>query len=85
LISVSLPVAPRARRIADIAASVPEETSLSCSIEGTIETIRSATSTSASVGTPNEVPREAASTAASTISLRPCPNRSAPHDWQRST
>ena len=56
-----LPVAPRASRIADIAASVPEDTSRTCSIEGTIATIRSASCTSASVGTPNEVPREAAS------------------------
>ncbi len=55
---MSLPVAARASRIADIAASVPEETSRTCSTEGTIETIRSASWTSASVGTPKEVPRD---------------------------
>jgi hypothetical protein len=82
---MSLPVAPRASRIADIAASVPEDTSRTWSIDGTIVTIRSASSTSTSVATPNEVPREAVSTAASTISFRPCPNSDAPQDWQRST
>ena len=76
---------PRARRIALMAASVPLETSRTISIEGIAAVMRSASSTSASVGAPNVVPRSAAARAASTISGRAWPNRSAPHDWTRST
>ena len=48
----SLPVAPRATRIALIAASVPEDTSRTISIEGSARRIRSAISTSWAVGAP---------------------------------
>ena len=58
---------PRARRTADIAASVPEDTSRTDSTLGTASTMRVASSTSASVGMPNDVPRDAASVAAATI------------------
>jgi len=46
------PVAPRARRMALMAASVPELTSRTISSEGTSRTISSASSTSRSVGAP---------------------------------
>ena len=47
----------RASRIALIDASVPEETSRTCSTDGTASTISAASSTSASVGAPKVVPR----------------------------
>ncbi len=78
-------MAPRASRIADIVASVPEETSRTMSTPGSASTILAASSTSASVGAPNDVPRAAASEAARTISSRACPNSNAPHDCTRST
>ena len=53
-------VAARARRIAVIAASVPDETSRTCSTDGTASTISSASSTSAAVAAPNVVPEAAA-------------------------
>jgi hypothetical protein len=74
-------VNPRASRMADIVASVPEDTRRTISTEGTIRATASARRTSASVGTPNEVPRPAARTAASTISGRAWPKSSAPQDW----
>ena len=54
------PVNPRARRMADIVASVPEETSRTLST-GARATISSASSTSGRLGVPNEVPRAATS------------------------
>ena len=61
------PAAPRASRSALIAASVPEDTSRTCSIDGTSLMISSAISTSASVGAPYDRPRvSAACIAAST-------------------
>ena len=45
-------MAPRARRMALIAASVPDETRRTISIEGTARVIRSAISTSFAVGAP---------------------------------
>ena len=68
-----------------MAASVPEETSRTCSIEGTAETISAASSTSASVGAPNVVPSAAASTTAATVSGSACPKMSGPHDMTQST
>ncbi len=46
------PVAPRARRMALMVASVPELTKRTISIDGTIFTTRSARRTSSSVGAP---------------------------------
>ena len=77
-------MAPRASRIALIAASVPLLTSRTISSDGSASTSRSASSTSASVGAPNDVPRSAAAVAAATISSRAWPNRCAPHDCTRS-
>ena len=51
---------PRASRIADIVASVPDETRRTSST-GVLATISSASSTSGDVGVPKEVPRETAS------------------------
>ena len=48
----SRPVAARARRTALIAASVPDETNRTISIEGTTFATRSASATSGSVGAP---------------------------------
>jgi hypothetical protein len=63
-----------------MAASVPDDASLTISTEGTARTMASASSTSASVGAPNDVPRRAASVAAAAISSRAWPKRRAPHD-----
>src|SRR6266480_4945256 len=52
----SRPVKPRATRMADIVASVPELTSLTISTDGTASQIASASSISASVGAPKRVP-----------------------------
>src|SRR4030095_5253955 len=54
------PVAPRARRSALMAASVPELTSRTCSTDGTCAAIASASSISRYVGAPNERPSAAA-------------------------
>ena len=54
------PVAPRARRMADIVASVPLETMRTFSQDGTRSVIASASRTSRSVGAPYEVPSPAA-------------------------
>jgi hypothetical protein len=50
------PVAARARRSADIVASVPEETNRIFSHAGTRASTRRASSVSSSVGAPNVVP-----------------------------
>jgi hypothetical protein len=78
-------VKPRARRIALIAASVPEETSLTFSIDGTASTITSARRTSRSVAAPNVVPSAAASRTASTTSVGAWPRMSGPQDMTQST
>ena len=78
-------VNPRATRIALIAASVPDETSRTSSIDGNASTISSANSTSRSVGAPKLVPSSAASRTASTVSGSACPKSSAPHDITQST
>ncbi len=64
----SCPCTPAPAASADIAASVPEETSRTCSIEGTASAISSASSTSRSVGAPKLVPARAAACTASTVS-----------------
>mgnify|MGYP000684065819 CR=1 FL=1 len=53
---LSLPVKPRARRIALMVASVPELTIRTCSIDGTISITFSAILISSSVGAPKERP-----------------------------
>ena len=56
------PVTPRATRTADIAASVPDETNRTFSIEGTAAATVSAISISRTVGAPKLEPRSSAST-----------------------
>ena len=85
MITRSRLVAPRARRIALIAASVPDETRRTISTDGTASTISAASSTSASVGAPNDVPRPAASTTADSVSGSAWPKISGPHDITQST
>ena len=79
------PVKARASRSADIAASVPEETSRTCSIDGTASAISAASSTSRSVGAPKLVPSSAASRTASTVSGSAWPKISGPHDCTQSS
>ncbi len=76
---------PRASRIALIVASVPLETSRTCSTGATRETISSASSTSFSVGVPNEKPRSAAVRTASSTSGWACPRIIGPQEHTRST
>ena len=57
-------MAARARRIALIVASVPDEVMRTISTDGTRRAISSARSTSPCVGAPNVVPRSAAATTA---------------------
>ena len=78
-------VAPRASRIAVIAASVPELTRRTCSIDGNASTISAASSTSRSVDAPYVMPASAASTTASTVSGSACPKTSGPNDITQST
>ncbi len=75
---------PRASRSALIAASVPEETRRTFSIDGTASTISAASSTSASVGAPKVVPSSAAARTTSTVSGSACPNSSGPHESTQS-
>ena len=77
-------VNPRASRSALIAASVPDETRRTCSIDGTASAISAASSTSASVETPKVVPRRAASRTASTVSGSACPKIKGPHESTQS-
>ena len=71
---------PRATRIADIVASVPEFTSRTISIEGTASQIASASSISCSVGAPKLVPIPNAFSSAARISGCRCPNIRGPQD-----
>ena len=64
---LSRPVAPRARRMADITASVPEFTIRTSWILGTRSTISSAISTSRRVGAPKLRPSFTAFSTASRI------------------
>ena len=75
----------RASRTAAIAASVPDETSRTCSTDGTASTISAASSTSRSVGAPKLVPSSAASRTASTVSGSAWPKISGPHDCTQSS
>ena len=75
---------PRARRIADIVASVPEETRRTLST-GVRATISSASSTSGSVGVPYDVPRPTAAVTAATTSGWAWPSSIGPHEQIRST
>ena len=74
------PVAPRARRIALIVASVPEETQRTASIEGTASVSTSARRTSPSVGAPNEDPAATAFVAADTMAGWAWPAISGPQE-----
>ncbi len=75
---VAGPVAPRARRTALMAASVPLLTRRTWSHPGTRLQISSASRTSRSVGAPNEVPSAAARCTASTTAGWACPRIDAP-------
>ena len=75
---------PRASRIADIVASVPEDTKRTRST-GVRATISSASSTSGSVGVPYDVPRATASATAACTSGWAWPSSIGPHEQIRST
>ncbi len=75
---------PRASRIADIVASVPEETSRTLST-GVRPTISSASSTSGRVGVPYDVPRETAACTAACTSGWAWPSSIGPQLQTRST
>ncbi len=66
-------------------ASVPLDTSRSCSTGSTRSTISSASATSPSVGVPKDVPSETAACTASTTAGWACPSSSGPHEQTRST
>ena len=74
------PVAPRASRIALIAASVPELTRRTISTEGRCRAISSASSTSRSVGAPKEKPSRAARCTASSTRGWPWPRIIGPQE-----
>ena len=78
------PVAARARRIALIEASVPDEVMRSISTPGTRRPTSSARSTSADVGAPKLVPRCAASVTAAMISGCAWPAISGPQEHTQS-
>jgi hypothetical protein len=61
-------------------ASVPDDTSRTCSIDGTRRQISSAISTSPWVGAPNDSPRAAASCTAFTTSGWAWPTMAGPHE-----
>ena len=67
------PVAPRARRIAESVASVPEFTMRTISQLGTMAVIASAIVTSSGFGTPKERPSTITSRTASSTSSRAWP------------
>jgi hypothetical protein len=78
-------VAARARRIALIAASVPEEVIRSIGTAGIRAATSSARSTSSSVGAPYVVPRAAARAIAARICGWAWPWISGPHEHIQST
>ena len=63
-----------------MAASVPDDTNRTFSIEGIERTTRSASSTSAGQGAPYDVPDRAASRTACTTSGKAWPRISGPHE-----
>ena len=73
-------VAARATRTALIAASVPELTKRTRSIDGMSFATRSASRVSSSVGAPKLVPRAAASASAFSKPFGACPWMSGPQD-----
>ena len=75
---------PRASRMADMVASVPEETRRTFST-GVRSTIASASSTSLRVGVPYDVPRDTASATAACTSGWAWPSSIGPHEQIRST
>ncbi|SKX54933.1 Uncharacterised protein [Mycobacteroides abscessus subsp. abscessus] len=79
------PVAPRARRIADIVASVPELTKRTRSTGSTRSMISSASSISPSVGAPKESPWAAVFCTASTTAGCAWPRIIGPQEETRST
>ena len=79
------PVKPRANRIADMVASVPDDTSRTCATAGTLATISSPSSTSPGPGVPNDNPRDTAAETASSTAGWACPRIIGPHDPTRST
>lgn len=78
-------VKPRASRMADMVASVPLETSRTCSSGSTRATISSASATSPSPGVPKEVPFDTASWTAAITSGWECPRIMGPQEQTRST
>ena len=74
----SRPVYARARRMADMVASVPELTMRTISMEGTSSQTSLASATSAPVGAPKLVPLAAASCTASVTTGWAWPNSSGP-------
>jgi len=73
-------VCPRARRIAVIVASVPEDTRRTSAIDGTSRQSVSAISTSAAVGAPKDSARAAAACTASTTCGCVWPATIGPHE-----
>ena len=73
------PVKPRAKRIADIVASVPELHMRTFSTDGTALTTNSAIRTSSGFGMPKLVPCPAAFCTASTTTCGACPKIAGPH------
>ena len=74
------PVAPRAKRMALMAASVPELTNRTMSMLGMCFKISSASSTSRSVGAPKEKPSDSAFCTASTTAGWPWPKIIGPQE-----
>ena len=79
-----LPVNPRASRIADMHASVPELTKRIRSIDGKQRCTSSARSDSLGVLAPNDVPCSAARFTAVTTGPNACPSSIGPHEPNRS-
>jgi hypothetical protein len=78
------PVNPRARRNADMVASVPEDTRRMRSRVGKAPRSSSPRATSRSVEAPKVVPASAAERMAATTSGSACPRMSGPHDPMKS-
>ena len=78
-------VMPLARRIADMVASVPDDTRRTCSTGSIRATISSASSTSPCPGVPKEVPRATAAWTASVTTGWACPRIIGPQEHTRST